>query len=216
MENNVNNHVEDKNTLYFEKLRYNNNSLSYKLGLGALVCSITAMFLALNTLDPSNALTIIAILGNILILLIGFLCCEKVKTYKINYSYIMLGLGGFCAARIFWFPLKSIIYWNKFVSDLGGSASKCYKSDYSASATKYANELGASVLGKFVADGSDATGEYGHISTAGFLVANGNVRGIVMIILLAAAATMFILSALICIKKSKDLNGYLESINAKH
>ncbi len=64
MENNVNNHVEDKNTLYFEKLRYNNNSLSYKLGLGALVCSITAMFLALNTLDPSNALTIIAILGN--------------------------------------------------------------------------------------------------------------------------------------------------------
>lgn len=46
MENNVNNHVEDKNTLYFEKLRYNNNSLSYKLGLGALVCSITAMFLA--------------------------------------------------------------------------------------------------------------------------------------------------------------------------
>ena len=67
-----------------------------------------------------------------------------------------------------------------------------------------------------VADGSDATGEYGHISTAGFLVANGNVRGIVMIILLAAAATMFILSALICIKKSKDLNGYLESINAKH
>ena len=29
MENNVNNHVEDKNTLYFEKLRYNNNSLYY-------------------------------------------------------------------------------------------------------------------------------------------------------------------------------------------
>ena len=205
MENNVNNHVEDKNTLYFEKLRYNNNSLSYKLGLGALVCSITALAVKENNKDI-----------HILILLIGFLCCEKVKTYKINYSYIMLGLGGVCAARIFWFPLKSIIYWNKFVSDLGGSASKCYKSDYSASATKYANELGASVLGKFVADGSDATGEYGHISTAGFLVANGNVRGIVMIILLAAAATMFILSALICIKKSKDLNGYLESINAKH
>lgn len=214
MENNVNNQVEDKNTLYLEKLRYNNNSLSYKLGLGALVCSVVSMFFALNTVDPSNFLTMIAILGNILILLIGFLSCEKVKTYKIDYSYIMLGLGGVCAARIFWFPLKTIIYWNKFVNALGGSASKCTKESYDTASSLYSTKLGASVLGKFVVD--DASTGIGHVSTTGFLTCNGNVRGILMIILLAVAAAMFILSALICIKKSKELNGYLESINAKH
>lgn len=63
--------------LQLEKMRYNNNSISYKLGLGGIVLSLVAMFIGLNSVAPSSILTLFIVLINILVFLFGFLSSEK-------------------------------------------------------------------------------------------------------------------------------------------
>ena len=75
--------------LQLEKMRYNNNSISYKLGLGGIVLSLVAMFIGLNSVAPSSILTLFIVLINILVFLFGFLSSEKVKTYSKKYSFYM-------------------------------------------------------------------------------------------------------------------------------
>ena len=94
--------------LSLEKMRYNNNKLSYYLGLGGIALSLLSCFIGLNSLQPTAAWSIFLILLNILILLFGFLTAEKVKVYSKNFSYYSIGLGAVCIARIFMYPLLSI------------------------------------------------------------------------------------------------------------
>lgn len=191
-----------------EKMRYNNNALSHKLGYGAIICSVIAAFIALNSLGPSNILTVFKVLMNILVLLIGFLATEKVKVYKKEYSYVMFTLGGVCVARLFWVPLQLFIYWNKYVSlfnDLkadGVDASTAL----STAQTEYKDKLGATVLG---------TLKDGEIATTGYLTSNGNVRGVLLVIFLGLAAFCFIASGVINYKRSTKLNAYLATVEKK-
>ena len=53
--------------LQLEKMRYNNNSISYKLGLGGIVLSLVAMFIGLNSVAPSSILTLFIVLISIFI-----------------------------------------------------------------------------------------------------------------------------------------------------
>ena len=87
------NNVENKNDLnkmsdlefgknQVEMMRYRDNSLSYKLGLGGLAFSVLAAFFCLNGFNPTSFTTLIAIMLNIVILLGGFLGIEKTKSYS--------------------------------------------------------------------------------------------------------------------------------------
>lgn len=84
-------------------MRYRNNSLSYMLGLLALITSIVAAFIGLNSL-AYNFSTLIKILMNIAILLFGFLFAEQTKTYSKQGSLCLIALGIISALRTLWAP----------------------------------------------------------------------------------------------------------------
>lgn len=191
--------------LHLEKMRYTNNSLSYKLGLIGIVLSVAVCFISLNSLSPSSILTLVIVLINILVFLLGFLSAEKVKTYSKNYSYMMYGLGGVCIARIFIYPLMLIVNYAKFshfIKTEPGSVADVY----SAASQKYSKVLGATIIGK-LNDTQDA------IVQTGYLWNNGIFRGVLLIVMLLIAAACFISSGVICYIKQKKLNAYLQSIN---
>ncbi|MBD5390461.1 hypothetical protein HDR67_00395 [bacterium] len=103
------------NNLEGEMMRYRTNSLSYKLGMLAIVFSILAAFLVLNSL-AWDFTVVIKILMNIVILLFGFLSIEKVKAYSKEYSMVLIGIGVVCGLRIFWGPLTLIVDYTRYLS----------------------------------------------------------------------------------------------------
>ena len=108
VENNdvLNNEItpEEFEKISVELMRYRKNSLSYTFGLLALVFSIIAGFIALNSLKYDFT-TIIKILVNIAVLLFGFLFSEQVKAYNKKGCIGLLILAGVNTLRIFWAPL---------------------------------------------------------------------------------------------------------------
>lgn len=201
--------------LELEKMRYNNNSLSYKLGYCGIACSVIAAFIALNSFGSSDASTMVKILMNIVILLVGFLATEKVKVYKKEYSYVMCTLGGVCFARIFWVPLQLFIYYNKFINAIDPTNNN----SFTAAKEKYGSKLGATIIGKwndatFNDDGNLLT--EGYRTATGYLTMNGNIRAIIILVFLALAGVSFIASGIINIHKSNKLNNYLVEIGEKH
>jgi hypothetical protein len=108
IENNdvLNNEItpEEFEKISVELMRYRKNSLSYTLGLLALVFSIIAAFIGLNTLKYDYT-TMIKILVNIAVLLFGFLFSEQVKSYGKKGCYGLLILAGVNILRIFWAPV---------------------------------------------------------------------------------------------------------------
>lgn len=97
----------DKNSV--EMMRYRNNKLSYGLGFGGLAFSVLAAFINLNSMSPITIQVILAIILNIVILLFGFLCVERTKTYSKQGSISLIVLGGIDIAQMFWLPLIIII-----------------------------------------------------------------------------------------------------------
>lgn len=183
-------------SLKVQKMRYQSNSLSYILGFIGIGFSVAAAFIALNSSSPRFA-TAIMIIGNIIILLFGFLSCEKVKAYQKKYAYCLIAFGGICVARIFWVPMQLITYYAKWQTAIenGDSVTKleCEKI------------LGATIT-KVTENGSYVA----------FLPTSGTFRGVLAIILLICAATAFIASGVICIIKSNKLNKYLATLEEKH
>ena len=106
----------DKDNMQGEMLRYRANSLSYKYGMLAIVFSILAAFISLNSVKWDLAI-IVKILGNIIILLFGFLSVEKVKAYNKKFSYVLMVFGVVCIARIFWCPLILIKDYAQFLAN---------------------------------------------------------------------------------------------------
>lgn len=106
----------DQENMQGEMLRYRANSLSYKYGMLAIVFSILAAFISLNSIQW-DVDVIIKILGNIIILLFGFLSIEKVKAYDKKFSYVLMAFGLVCIGRIFWCPLMLIRDYTKFLAD---------------------------------------------------------------------------------------------------
>lgn len=170
----------DQNNIQGEMMRYRSNSLSYKLGMVAILFSLFGAFICLNSYKW-DASVIIKILGNIVILLFGFLSIEKAKAYSKTYSYVLIGLGGVCVARIFWIPLQLIYWWGEHV----------------AGNQEAVNHFSQSVIG------DPAKNSY--------LPQSGTIRGIMAIVLIALAAVSFLASGIIGYKKSIQYAEYMKT-----
>jgi hypothetical protein len=107
----------DQSDMQGEMMRYRANSSSYKYGMLAIVFSVLAAFISLNSIKWTTFDVIIKILGNIVILLFGFLSIEKVKAYNKSYSYVLMAFGGICVGRIFWFPLMLITDYTAYLAN---------------------------------------------------------------------------------------------------
>lgn len=195
------NNVENKNDLNkmsdlefgknkVEMMRYRDNSLSYKLGLGALAFSVLACFFCLNGFNPNSFTTLLAIMLNIVVLLGGFLAVEKSRAYSAKGSIALVVFGGVCIARIFWIPLLMIIHYNAWVAE-----------------GKENNSEHIKFIGKTI-----TTDNQNQLT---FLPTDGNIRGVFAIICLIAAAILFIAAGYIGVVRSRKLTTYLNSINQK-
>ena len=191
-----------------EMMRYRVNSLSYKLGLGAMGCSLMGAFICLNSLNPNNLQVILIILLNIVILLGGFLCAEKVKNYNKTGAIVQVVFGVICFARVFYVPLILLINFNKYISaynwlqeNLGAKPSE--KKAQNAIMNEAKNYLGATITSYY---------EKNNFANA-FLPANGIFRAIVAMIFFVCAGVLFVTAGIIGYQRSKKLSNYLESIN---
>lgn len=170
-----------------EKLRYQTNKLAYYLGLMACVISIFAGFVGLNTMKASW-LTIVKILLNIVILLLGFAATENVKKYKFGASIFLFVFAGVNVARIFWYPVRMIKYWN----------------DYKSSGDE---TILSENFSKIMFNTTDRL--------RGYLPRNGVFRGILMMVLLITSSTLFLLAGYFGLVKTLKLQRYLKSINVE-
>ena len=107
----------DQSDMQGEMMRYRANSSSYKYGMLAIIFSVLASFISLNSIKWTTFDVIVKILGNIVILLFGFLSVEKVKAYNKSYSYVLMAFGGVCVGRIFWFPLMLITDYTAYLNN---------------------------------------------------------------------------------------------------
>lgn len=189
-----------------EMMRYRANSLSYWLGFGAIGFSVLASFVCLNSFAPTTVLVILKILLNIIILLFGFLSCEKTKAYSEKSSIALIGIGGVCVLRIFWVPLQLLIYFNKFVPAQETLAKDATNKEASAIVAECRNYLGTTITDYYRGDKLSIH----------WLPANGNFRGILAMVLLACAAAMFIAAGVIGLIRSKKLSSYMSSLNQKN
>lgn len=154
----------DQSDMQGEMMRYRTNSSSYKYGMLAIAFSVLAAFISLNSIKWTTFDVIIKILGNIVILLFGFLSIEKVKSYSLSYSYTLIGIGGLCVARMFWIPVRLITLYAQYQAD-----------PTNPEALKY---LGASVIGD--------------PKVNSYLPQSGTIRGVAAMVLIALAAACFI------------------------
>lgn len=216
------NNVENKNDLNkmsdlefgknkVEMMRYRDNSLSYKLGLGAIAFSVLACFICLNSFSPNNFTTILAILLNIVVLLGGFLAVEKTRAYSMKASIGLIAFGGVCIARIFWIPLLLIIHYNAWVSDTA-ELEKVIQ-NYGVESAEYVAQESA-VNSHLTYIGRTITTKNNNLLT--YLPTNGNIRAILAIVFLVIAGLMFIFAGYIGMQRSKKLSTYLASINQKN
>ena len=185
----------DKNQL--EMMRYRENRLSYMLGFLALLSSILACFICLNSTNPTRPEIILKVLLNIFILLGGFLCIEKAKSYSKNGSIMLMVYGGICAARIFWVPLQLLIYFPMYDANATAQAGEALDKKNKA----------AQFLGQTI------TGYYANNTQTRWLTHNGTIRAMLAIVLLLVAASAFIAAGFIGFVRSKKLTAYLESLN---
>lgn len=169
----------DQNNIKGEMMRYRANSLSYKLGMIAILFSLFGAFICLNSFKWDVSV-IIKILGNIAILLFGFLSIEKAKAYSKTYSLVLMGIGGVCVLRIFWIPLKLIYWWGQL----------------QAGNSEAANFFSQAVIGD--------------PKKNSYLPQSGVIRGYMAIALIAVAAVAFIASGLIGYKKAKEYADYMK------
>ncbi len=228
------NNVENKNDLSkmsdlefgknkVEMMRYRENSLSYKLGMAGIGASVLAAFICLNAFNPIDVGTLIAIMLNIVILLGGFLCVEKSKSYSFGGSIGLIIFGGLCIGRIFWIPVFYLIAhydkWKSATASLKAAnetlaaATKAEDAEAIRLATIEVEELTKKVAGHTKYLGKTiTTNNYNKLT---YLPTDGNVRAILAIIALVVAAGFFIAAGYIGMVRSKKLNTYLNSINQK-
>lgn len=192
-----------------EMMRYRVNGLSNKLGLLAMGCSIFAGLVALNSFQPRDFQVLVIILINIVILLGGFLACEKVKSYSKNGAIAQVVFGGICVGRMFYIPLLLAIAYSQYlkgftIDPLDYATTEEYNAALSAARGNSTNILAATITNK---DSS----EY----AIAFLPQNGYFRAILIMSLLAISAGAFVAAGLTGYLKAKKLSTYLESIKAK-
>lgn len=192
---------EQSNTYSLQEMRYNNNKTSYACGFVGILFSLIAAIVILNS-APYSWSSLIFILLTVAMVLVGFLASEKVKTYKINYSYVMFALAILCVVLVFWYPLSLIVNYQNLLearNNLTIDPTNQHWLEVEANALK---NLGIPIIG----DGE----------TQAMLPQSGTFRGITSIVLLLIAAVAYAYGAFNAYVKSNKLNKYLESINEKH
>lgn len=172
-----------------EMLHYRGNGLSYKLGFLGIACSVLGAFICLNSFQP-NMLGFLKILMNIGILLFGFMCCERVKSYSKQASITLCAIGGVCILRIFWVPMNLMIWYNQYMSarSVLTNAESTEEQIASAQSTisKAKEYLGATITSFYEGKGD-----------VNWLTPNGNIRGVIAIVFLSCAAAAFISAGVI-------------------
>ena len=173
-----------------EMLRYRNNRLAYALGLSGVALSLLAAFVCMNSMNPENFQVIFKIILNVFILLFGFLCCEKAKTYQVRGSFYLIGLGVICFFRILWIPLQLMTNYSAYVAAKAADDVEAMNN-----ASKF---LGATIINS---DG-----------LVNWLPADGTTRGLIAIVLLVLAGILMIAGGIIGFLKAKKLTAYLNSL----
>lgn len=191
---------EQSNTYELQEMRYNTNKISYLCGMLGILFSLVAAIVVLNS-APYTWKSLFFILITIAIVLVGFLASEKTKTYKINYSYVMLALGIVCVLLVFWYPLSFIVNYNNFLEaekQLALNPNDTYWTEVSNIAQ---SNLGTAIIG----DGK----------TQAMLPQSGTFRGILSMVLFLIGAASFGFGSIRAYLKSKKLNKYLESLEER-
>ncbi len=181
-----------------EMMRYRANALSSKLGIFAMFISLFGAFICLNSFKPHDFQVFIIIMLNIVILLGGFLACERAKSYSKGGSIALIIFGAICAVRIFYIPIILIDNYVAYQEcvDANDFKSQKYKDAY--------ENLAGTI-----------TATNGSRYAVRFMTSNGTGRAIMAMICFAAAAGLFIAAGIIGVMRSKKLSSYLESINEK-
>lgn len=177
-----------------EMMRYRVNSLSSKLGLLGMAASVLGAFICLNSFKPHDFQIFIIIMLNIVVLLGGFLACEKAKNYSKPGAIFQIIFGAVCIVRMFYVPIILINSYHDYKKYASGTSK--YK--------EAVKNLGASITAK-------DTSSYAHA----FLTPNGTARGIIAMIFFAIAGALFISAGVIGYLRSQKLTKYLNSINEK-
>ena len=188
-------------TYVLQEMRYNNNKISYTLGLLGILFALFAAIVIFNSVKPSWQ-TLVFMLITIAMILIGFLASEKVKTYKLSYVYVLFALGVICAILIFWLPLNLMIQYGIYTNALDMQAAGDTSQNWQQIASDASNFLGAPIA-------ANDTVRQAMLPTSGY------VRGIIIIIGLVLAAICDILGAIIAYFKTTKLNKYLDSLQAE-
>lgn len=189
-----------------EMMRYRNNKLAYSLGLGGMAFSMLACFMGLNSINAGTANTMVVIMLNILVLLGGFLGCEKTKSYSKAGCISLFVFGGLSFARIFYVPIIILTNFATYSEYLDGNINGTLTEEELTKFKDAASNLGPSITSKY---STSATSSYA------YFFANGTARGIVTIIFLAASAALFIAGGVIGYLRSKKLTDYLTSVGSK-
>lgn len=93
-----------------DRLRYSKNKLSSNLTLLAIVLNALYFVCIYRSDVGSYYYTVLigaSVVYNLLFMLIAFLCSEGVKSYKLNYSFILMALGVGQIVRIFIIPMSA-------------------------------------------------------------------------------------------------------------
>lgn len=97
--------------LKHDRMRFIKNKTSANLALLGIVFNVL-YFVSIYSSDVGNyyykAEIGISVVYNLLFLLITFLSSEGVKSYKLSYSYILIGVGAMQIVRIFKIPLEAV------------------------------------------------------------------------------------------------------------
>lgn len=97
----------DAKTIKKDRLRYTKNKLSANLAYLAILFDVL-YFVSIYSSDVDTYYYTISIgfsvLYNLVFLLAAFLSSEGVKNYKMNYSWLIMGVGVLQFARIFGIP----------------------------------------------------------------------------------------------------------------
>lgn len=190
-----------------EMMRYRNNRLAYFLGLGGMACGMLACFFEMNSINSGTFNTMVLIILNIIMLLGGFLGCEKTKNYSKAGCISLFVFGGLSFARIFYVPVSILMpNFNTFMKYVDAANAKTLSGEDKVIYEKALSNLGPSVYSKYLSDVDSAHG---------YFFANGNVRGVVTIILLVASAALFVAGGVIGYLRSKKLTDYLASVGSK-
>jgi hypothetical protein len=91
--------------LKIEKMSYQDNKLSYNLGLWGFFLNLYYLVVTLNKLDISYHLGIEITISLVTFMLL-FLAMERVKRHDYLWSYIMIGLGISYLMRVAYLPMK--------------------------------------------------------------------------------------------------------------